>query len=200
MNLLSMLGGLIVKFVPFLVCLSIHEASHAWVANMLGDPTSKYDGRLSLNPIKHIDLFGTILLPLFLILSGNPGFGYAKPVMIDPRNFKNHQRDMYLTALAGPGSNIIFALIIGILISIFPVLSPLVILVEISIGLAVFNLVPIPPLDGSKILQFLVSEDAYDVITKYGFFVLIFLIFFTSVFNYLYIIDFTVSNFLIHLF
>jgi len=200
MDMLAGLGGLIVNFLAFFICLSVHEASHAWAANKLGDPTSKYEGRLSLNPIRHIDLFGTVLLPLFLILSGLPAFGYAKPVLVDPRNFANFKKDMYITALAGPGSNLLFALIIGILISAFPALEFLSILIYINLALAFFNLIPIPPLDGSKVLQFFVSEEVYESLTRYGYFILIALIFLTPVFDYLFTIVYSISNILTNLF
>ncbi|MBP5289576.1 MAG: site-2 protease family protein [Clostridia bacterium] len=158
-----------------LLSLSVHELSHGFVSDKLGDPTARSMGRLSLNPLKHIDPIGFIALMLFHI-------GWAKPVMVDARNFKNPKRDMALTALAGPVSNFIMALISSFLfvglIRLFPdnqfngilavlsgynvqlsgvsVISIITVLVYflmvINIGLGVFNLIPIPPLDGSKIL------------------------------------------------
>lgn len=201
MSTLANLGGLIISFIAFFICLSVHEATHAWAAYKLGDPTSKFEGRLSLNPLAHIDWFGTVLLPLFLILSGLPAFGYAKPVVVNPRNFRNLKRDYLLTGLAGPGANLILAVIIGLLISIFPALNFLTLLVEINIILAVFNLVPIPPLDGSKIWQFILSDESYYTLERYGPFILIaFILLFSSVADYLFTIDFAISNFLTHLF
>lgn len=159
MGFLSGFGQLIITFVAFFISLSIHEAAHSWVAFKLGDPTSKFDGRLSLNPLRHIDLFGTILLPILLYISsqGQFAFGYAKPVMVNIHNFKNPPRDNFLTALAGPISNLLFASILGVIISIFPALSFLTPLVQINVILALFNILPIPPLDGSKIWHLILS-------------------------------------------
>jgi len=192
---------LIVSFIAFFVCLSVHEAAHAWAANRFGDPTSKIEGRLSLNPLRHIDWFGTILLPLFLILSHLPAFGYAKPVMIDRRNFQNPSKDYLLSSLAGPGANLLFAAVVGILISAFPFLSFLTILVEINIILAMFNLIPIPPLDGSKIWQFFLNEETYFNLERYGPLILIAVILlFGSIFDFLFNIDITLTFYLTHLF
>lgn len=138
----------------------IHEFSHGWMANHLGDPTAKYMGRLTLNPIPHIDLLGSIAIPLLLILS-NAGIiiGWAKPVPYNPHNLKNQRNGPALVGAAGPASNLFLALFFGIIVRImsaegmFPNFIPLFeIIVYINILLAVFNLVPIPPLDGSKLL------------------------------------------------
>lgn len=138
----------------------IHEFAHGWMANHLGDPTAKYMGRLTLNPIPHIDLLGSIVIPLMLILS-NTGviIGWAKPVPYNPHNLKNQRNGPALVGAAGPASNLFLALFFGIIVRImsaegmFPNFIPLFeIIVYINILLAVFNLVPIPPLDGSKLL------------------------------------------------
>jgi Zn-dependent protease len=139
----------------------IHEISHGFMALFFGDRTAEYEGRLTLNPIKHIDLFGSIVIPLLLYLA-NAGFmiGWAKPVPYNPYNLRNRKIAEPLVAFAGPLSNIFVALIFGIIIRILVsagmIASPLVIIfgfiVIVNIGLAVFNLIPIPPLDGSKIL------------------------------------------------
>ena len=135
----------------------IHEVAHGSVANLLGDPTAKYAGRLTLNPIKHLDLFGSVLVPLFLIILRSPVlFGWAKPVPINPYNFKDPKWDGAKVAVAGPGANILVALIFGLAIRFFPlpasILTIFSIIVILNLILAIFNLVPIPPLDGSHIL------------------------------------------------
>ena len=137
----------------------IHEVSHGFMAYALGDKTAKYQGRLTLNPIYHLDLFGSILLPLFLALTG-AGFiiGWAKPVPYNPYNLRNQRWGEALVAFAGPLSNIILAFVFGLVIRLGSgILPPSFLelsftLVLINIVLACFNLVPIPPLDGSKIL------------------------------------------------
>jgi len=141
------------------IALVVHEFAHGYVANMLGDNTAKQQGRLTFNPFAHIDLFYTILLPLFLILSRSPVvIGMAKPVPVDPRNFKNPRKDMLWVSLAGPTANFIIAFIIHISIRFGLVVHPQVIefflvVYWINLILGVFNLIPIPPLDGSGILM-----------------------------------------------
>lgn len=203
MNLTSGLGGLILAIIAFFVCLSVHEAAHAFVADKLGDPTSKILGRLSLNPLAHIDPFGTVLLPLFLLLvsGGQFAFGYAKPVMVDIRNFKDPVKDNLLTALAGPAANLTFAAILGVIISAIPSLGVLTILVQLNVILGVFNLIPIPPLDGSKIWAFFLSDEAYYTLERIGPFILIaFLLFMETASGAIFSLAQTISNALTHLF
>ncbi|MBI4708972.1 MAG: site-2 protease family protein [Candidatus Portnoybacteria bacterium] len=152
-------------FLYIIIILSaiIHEYAHGWMAYREGDPTAKYAGRLTLNPIVHMELFGTVLLPLALLLTTNMFFGYAKPVPINPNNFKDQRRGLILTSAAGPLSNLLIAVILGMVIRFFPglTISPLIAyIVFINIWLALFNLLPVPPLDGSKLLFGLASGRA----------------------------------------
>lgn len=144
------------SIIIFIFSVIIHEVSHGFAAYFQGDNTAKYAGRLTLNPIPHIDLFGSIILPGLLMLSGSPMvIGWAKPVPYNPYNLKYQKWGEAIVALAGPLSNVAIALVFGLLVrlGITPSLSePFIYIVFINLVLAVFNLVPIPPLDGSKIL------------------------------------------------
>lgn len=143
----------------------VHEVSHGLVAGWLGDDTAKRYGRLSLNPIKHIDWFGTVILPLVMYFTTGFVFGYAKPVPINPYNFHNYKRDTGISAAAGPFSNILiaifFALVYHILggSTVWGMMS--VFIIQMNLFLAFFNLIPIPPLDGSKVLGIFLSDEAY---------------------------------------
>ena len=157
-----------------LLCITFHETCHGLAAYRLGDNTAKRMGRLSLNPLKHVDLMGLIMMALFR-------FGWAKPVPVDMRNFKNPKAGMALTALAGPVSNVVLAYAAVVLCNfvmfladrlgstwLLLALAQFFVYVEIiSAGLAVFNLFPIPPLDGSKVLFALLSDRAYDQLMRY---------------------------------
>ena len=143
-------------YLSLIVAITIHEFSHAFIADYLGDPTPRSRGRLTLNPLKHLDPLGTISLILF-------NFGWGKPVPIDPYNLQNPKRDEALISLAGPLSNLLLALILSLLIkvmstNVFLVLF-LAVMIRMNIVLAVFNLLPLPPLDGSKILVSLLPQD-----------------------------------------
>lgn len=173
-NILS----LIISVVSLIIAITIHEFSHALAADRLGDPTPRSQGRLSLNPLKHLDPVGTIMI--FLV-----HFGWGKPVVIDPYNFKNPKRDEIIVSVAGPASNLLLAIFLSIIIRLLPLnlLAALIIstIIQLNILLAVFNLIPIPPLDGSKILLNLLpthlSEQWQEIFNQYGFILLIILLF-----------------------
>jgi len=172
----------IISFLSLIAAITIHEFSHALVADKLGDPTPRSMGRLSLNPLAHADPIGTILLPLISALTGLPTIGWAKPVVIDPFNLKNPKRDEILISLAGPASNLSLALIISLIANIFHIQSIFVyLLVIINISLFVFNLIPVPPLDGSRLLLNLLSSESSaqweEALNRYGFILLIVLVF-----------------------
>lgn len=142
----------------------LHEYSHAFVANLLGDDSAKRKGRLSLNPMVHIDWFGTVILPLILYYTAGFIYGYAKPVPYNPYNFQNFKRDSGLTALAGPVSNILIATGFALVYHIVPFAVIKYIsfyVIFFNLILAFFNLIPVPPLDGSKVIGIFLTDEAY---------------------------------------
>lgn len=185
-----MLASTILLIIGFLLSLSIHEAAHAYVADRLGDPTARLRGRVTLNPLAHLDPVGT-LLPLFLIFTGSPiVFGWGKPVPFDPYNLRNPRRDSAIISVSGPISNFTIAIFLSILIRLshyvlgttgFTVEFLLAPLVTLNVMWALFNLIPIHPLDGGKVLVgILPREPAHQVdsfLNRYGLMILIFLIF-----------------------
>lgn len=172
----------LISLIILIIAITIHEFSHGFVADKLGDPTPRSFGRLTLNPLAHADPIGTFLLPFISALTGIPTIGWAKPVPIDPFNFQHPKRDIILTSLAGPASNFFTALFIALICNIFNISNIfLYLFVLINISLAIFNLIPVPPLDGSKILLNLLPkessqkwEEAFD---RYGFILLIIIVF-----------------------
>jgi Zn-dependent protease len=193
------------KYIVFLFAISFHESAHAWMANRRGDPTARMLGRITLNPLKHIDPVGTVLLPLVGLFNGGSLLGWAKPTPVDPRNFKDTVLDDILTSVVGPASNFLLAAIALILLALVKLSSPagqqvvsgllqgwiapdatsillpacllLYELMFINVLLGVFNLIPIPPLDGSHVLRHFLPPNALRVYDTMGIFALMALVF-----------------------
>ncbi|HKX79658.1 MAG TPA: site-2 protease family protein [Novosphingobium sp.] len=158
--------------VPLVLAIVFHEVSHGWVARMLGDPTAAQQGRLTLNPLRHVDPFGTVILPTILALAKGPIFGWAKPVPVDARRLNNPRRDMMIVAAAGPGSNLLLAAVTAVVLGLLARLGgeleagPVTMFIAqnlnnfilINVFLALFNLLPVPPFDGSHILEGLLPD------------------------------------------
>ncbi len=184
-------------FIGFLVLvfsLAIHESAHAWTASRLGDQTGRLQGRVSLNPAAHVDPVGTILFPLLAMVTRLPLIGWAKPVPVDFRNLKNPRRDFMLIAAAGPAANLLLAIIaaLGMRLAFLvpnemggltikgPFVLPASMALELNLLLAVFNMIPVPPLDGGNVLAGLLPDRAanlFDHLRPYGFVILYALIF-----------------------
>lgn len=191
MNELSLIQRIIVWVIPVIFAITVHETAHGWVAKKYGDNTAKMLGRLTLNPLKHIDPVGTILLPGILLLTGTGFiFGWAKPVPVDARNFKNPRQDMAIVALAGPVSNLLmavgWALIarVGVTINVDFMTQPMIYWgiagISINLVLALINLIPIPPLDGSRVVSGILPNRwawQYNKLERYGFLILLLMLF-----------------------
>jgi Zn-dependent protease len=178
---------LLFYFIVIIPSAIIHEYAHGWMADQLGDPTAKLKGRLSLDPRVHIDPWGTLAMPLllFFVSGGRFLFAYAKPVPINPYNLDDQRWGSMWVALAGPASNFILAAVFGLLVQLLPASlgldTFLVIIVYANVLLGVFNMVPIPPLDGSKVLFALLPDSYYELKQKmeqYKFIILIAFLFF----------------------
>jgi len=191
---------IVIAFIVLLFSLTVHESAHAWTADRLGDPTARLLGRVSLNPIVHADPIGTVLFPLLALFSGVPLIGGAKPVPVNVRRLRHQRRDYVLVAAAGPASNLVLAIVAALLLSALPVSpvilgepnvsAPLASLlslgVQLNLLLAVFNMLPIPPLDGGNVLGGLLPVNlatAFDRIRPYGF-LLLYALMFTNGFQY----------------
>jgi Zn-dependent protease len=177
--------------IPLVVAIVLHEISHGWVANAFGDPTARDLGRLSPNPIRHVDPIGTVVLPLVLAVSGAPVFGWAKPVPVVAQRMRNPRVHMMLVALAGPGMNLLLAMLAGIVLALVRpegrpsepgelfLLMNLFNFIAINLFLAVFNMLPIPPFDGGHVVEGLLPRRAarhYSKLARFGFPLLIFLL------------------------
>ncbi len=193
MDELTQLQRIVVWILPVVFAITVHEVAHGWVAKKYGDNTASMLGRLTLNPIKHIDLFGTLIIPGILLMTGTGFiFGWAKPVPVDVGNFKNPRRDMAIVALAGPVSNLLmavgWALIARLGVTIgagieavsLPLIYSGVAGISINLVLAMLNLLPIPPLDGSRILTGILPSYwawQYNRLERFGFVILLVLLY-----------------------
>jgi Zn-dependent protease len=188
----SLIQKIILWIVPLVFAITLHEAAHGWVANKLGDPTAKQLGRLTLNPVKHIDLVGTVIIPTILLIIGGVVFGYAKPVPINWRNLRQPRRDMVLVALAGPMANALMAIIWAAIAKLavwqyelghLEISGPLYFMsmtgIMLNLVLLVLNLLPIPPLDGSRVTASLLHGKIayyYARLESFGFLILLVLL------------------------
>jgi Zn-dependent protease len=193
MNPNGIIWSAAIWIIPLVVAIVFHEVAHGLAARALGDPTAQEQRRLSLNPLRHVDPVGTVVLPLLLAIAKAPVFGWAKPVPVDARRLPNPRRDMMLVALAGPGSNLVLALVGAVLLGLFTrdiygvapgsvsafVGANLLNFVIINVFLAIFNLIPLPPFDGGHVVAGLLPErlaERWDTLARFGFPLLIVLL------------------------
>jgi Zn-dependent protease len=181
-------AAIFIAFLVLILSLTVHEAAHAFTADRLGDPTARLLGRLSLNPAVHVDPIGTILFPLISMFTGAPLIGWAKPVPVNPSRLGRHwKRKFMVIAAAGPASNIVIAVIAALMLRVVPVsgslgeatLAPLAVflyrMVGLNVLLAIFNMIPVPPLDGGNVVAGVLRgpvAEAYDRLRPYGFIIL----------------------------
>ena len=195
------LAQIFIQFAVLLFSLTIHEMAHAWTADRLGDPTARLLGRVSFNPIVHADLIGTVIFPLIALFGNVPLLGWAKPVPVNIRQLRNPRRDYVLVAAAGPASNLVLAIVSAFALAALPI-SPVVLgeanvsaplasflsmAVNLNILLAVFNMLPIPPLDGGNVLSGLLPPKSASLLNQmrpYGF-MLLYALILTDGFYYL---------------
>ena len=202
------LDVLIPLFAILVLSLSFHEAAHAWSADRLGDPTARSLGRLTLNPLAHIDWIGTVLFPLLAIYSGFPLIGWAKPVPVSMLHLRSPRRDFAIVAAAGPASNVVLAVAFTVLYQVFggdlgipSEMARLIYLgVSLNVLLAVFNMLPIPPLDGGNVLAGLLPESlarGIDLLRPWGFLILYALLFTGVLGRYVFPIAVEITQWLI---
>jgi Zn-dependent protease len=221
------IAGVLIQYAVLLFSLSIHEASHAWMADRMGDYTARYLGRVTLNPIPHMDLLGTLLFPLLQLVAHVPLIGWAKPVPVNPAHLGNPRRDQIFISLAGPGANLLAAICAFVLLTVLklsshevgslitntaltmaiprhssmlaPLVGILVFILAINLMLAIFNLIPVPPLDGHWMLYGLLPYNAAKVLERIGSygFLLLYGLMFLGVFRFVFIPVRWVLSFLI---
>jgi Zn-dependent protease len=198
MNELTVMQRVVVWLLPVIFAITVHEVAHGWMAKKYGDHTAALQGRLTLNPLKHIDWVGTVILPILLLVSGTGFiFGWAKPVPVDARNFKRPRQNMAVVAMAGPVSNLLMAIFwalvarLGVMLGSEAVSLPLIYTgvagISINLVLALLNLLPIPPLDGSRMLSGILPSYLawqYNRLERFGFVILLVLLY-TKVLNML---------------
>src|SRR3990167_1977450 len=214
-NISSLIQLICIAAIPLIFAITLHEAAHGWIASKLGDQTASIQGRVSLNPARHIDLFGTIILPLTMLILGGFIFGWAKPVPIAWQNLRNPRRDMALVAIAGPGANLLMAILWGVIAKISHIiflnlhaheaLRSIALFfhltsrfgIMINCVLLVINLIPIPPLDGSRVVSSLLPPpiaQKYNRLEADGLWIFLGLIFFLYATHSLMIIWEPINN------